>query len=65
MEKQKQNKISRPITAKEMYDLNERNYDWESFKYVLPKKYDHKSTSNLRPGSIFGQKKNYLDDLQS
>lgn len=55
---------AKPFEVQEMYDIRERNYDWESFKYQLPKKYTHSAASFVKSGAIFGLKKNYLDDLQ-
>lgn len=47
-----------------MYDIKERNYEWESFKYELPRKYTYVPPSFVRSGGLFGVKKSYLDDLQ-
>jgi len=33
------------FAVEEMYNMAEKNYDWESFKYVVPKKYHHSNQS--------------------
>lgn len=53
-----------PFEIREMYDIRERNYEWEDFKYEMPRKYTHNAASFVRSGGFFGTKKNYLDDLQ-
>lgn len=55
----------KPIEIREMFDLREKNYDWESFKLENPKKYSSTTpTSQVPSGALFGNKNNYLDSLQ-
>lgn len=59
-----QNSQTNKITAREIYNITERNYAWESFKYVLPRKYAAHSQTKGIDGGVFGTKDNYLDQLQ-
>ena len=53
------------MEIKETFDLKERNYDWETFRLEVPKKYSNGVMMNQVPsGAIFGKKNNYLDLLQ-
>lgn len=55
----------KPFEVREMFDMKERNYDWESFKLEAPKKYSSNSSNSQVPsGAAFGKKNNYLDLLQ-
>ena len=55
----------KPFEVREMFDMKERNYDWQSFKLEVPKKYSANPLNNQVPsGAIFGKKDNYLDQLQ-
>jgi hypothetical protein len=47
-----------------MYDIAERNYEWEEFKYEIPRKYIHPPSPLSKSSTFFGSKKNFLDDLQ-
>ena len=51
-----------PITIKEVYDITERNYHWESFKYVVPKAY-HQDECKHMPQDRPEHKRNYIDDV--
>lgn len=31
--------IHHDFTVQELYNIRERNYDWEDFKYDMPRKY--------------------------
>lgn len=45
--------------------MNNRNYEWENFKYELPKKYHGISEKRLQISSAkIPPKTNFLDDLQ-
>lgn len=50
-----------------MFDSKSKNYEWETFKYDSVKTYFAYPSStpiNLNSGKIFGQKKNFLDEVQ-
>ena len=51
-----------PITVREVYDITERYYHWESFKYVVPKAY-HQDECKDMPQDKPEHKKNYIDDV--
>lgn len=51
------------IPIEDMYNMVERNYEWESFKYVVPKKYQHPPQSPTTLKETPSHKKNYIDDV--
>jgi len=56
--------VNHDFTVKELYNIKERNYDWEDFKYELPRKYTKNTTSFVKSGALFCSKKGYLDVLE-
>lgn len=50
------------ISAKEMYDMVNRNYEWEGFKYQIPRQY-FQGEKKVAPGSRPPHKLNYIDDV--
>ena len=53
------------MEIREMFDLKERNYPWEPFKYQMPKHYSSLTKySQVPAGAMFGTKDNYLDSIQ-
>ena len=50
------------ITIDEIYNTINRNYEWEHFKYVVPKKYSQTPFKQIPP-SKSQPKLNYIDDV--
>ncbi len=51
-----------PLTFEDIYNTINRNYEWESFKYVVPKHY-HQGNVQRIPSSKSQTKLNYIDEV--
>jgi hypothetical protein len=51
------------ITPKDIYDITNRNYEWEAFKYQMPRQYYHPNDKKSPPGDRPPHKLNYIDDV--
>jgi hypothetical protein len=65
MEQQNVSGAKRPLMeVQAMYDTAEGNFEWEEFRYEVPRKYTHAPTSSAKSGALFGTKSSFLELLQ-
>ena len=56
--------LLRQMDTRVLYDMEHRNYDWESFKYEVPRKYMGEDVKKMPlVGAKAPRKTNYLDEL--
>ena len=49
--------------VEDLYHATNRNYEWEQFKYVVPKQYHMQSPTHQPPDYSSMLKLNYIDDV--
>lgn len=54
-----------PISIRNMFDMASQNYEWESFKYQVPRHYLSYCQKKSEPAAKPPHKLNYIDDVLS